>query len=277
MSDATITSLSNTEPDPNQSKVMAEHRSTILQVRSTRFDIEKKKELIEQTIASLDSYLDFYIPKGRRVNSKHSQLGPAGKMIRILRSNKLVTKDALIGQIVSIHENTGNRVYIDAKKKLEEGVDTIMKTLADVPKTKRLRVLSEIDYGLYFARKKKFLEYLDDLQKRWAEFLQKRYDNSIDKLINAWSINEDTDNLVFNPPYTLTTLSFQKLKPPTASFEKTLSGQFKQIKMDLEVFKRLTKMEPIEEEDEETAAMEAEAGPEGAGEEELQEEKMEGE
>jgi len=163
MSDTTA-SLSNTESYPNQNKVVAEHRSTILQVRSTRFDIEKKKESIEQTITSLDSYLDFYTPKGRRVNSKHSLMGPAGKMIRILRSNKLVTEDALIGQIVSIHENTGNRVSIDAKKKLEEGVNTIMNTLGDVPKIKRLRVLSEIDYGLYFARKKKLLEYLDDLQ-----------------------------------------------------------------------------------------------------------------
>ena len=111
--------------------------------------------------------------------------------------------------------------------------------------------------------------------KPWAEFLQKRYDNSIDKLMDAWSVSKDTATLVFIPPYTLTTFSFQKLKPPTASFEKNLSGQFKQIKTDLEDFKRLTNMEPVEEEDEETAAIEGGAGQEGAEEEELQEGKME--
>lgn len=230
------------KPNLKQDRIVAEHRDALLQVKSTRFDIKDKKELIKQSIDCLDSYLDSYFRKGKRVSSKHSQMGPAGKMIRMLRTNKLTTRESLIGQIVSIHENTGNRVSIEAMKKLEEAANIITNTLAEVPNTKRQRVLSEIDYGLYFARKKKMLEYLDNLQKRWIEFLQNKYKN-IDDLNLAWGIDEHTSIRSVD--------SFTKLYPPTKYFEGKLSTNYQQIKNDLNEFRKLTKLEPIEEEEEE--------------------------
>lgn len=223
-----------------EQKATAEHRNTVIQIRSERFDLGAKKDLIGQTISKLDSYLDTFIPKGRRGTSKHSLLGPAGKLIGIMRSDKLATKQALIGQIVSIHENTGNRITVDASKKLEEAVESIVKTMTDVPKTKRLRVLSEIDYGLYFTRKRKLLEYLDDMQKRWTKFLQDKY-KTINDLNMAWGL---TDQTAIKP-----LADFQKLMPPTMSFQRKVNS-LEQAKKDIEEFRNRARVELVEEEEE---------------------------
>jgi hypothetical protein len=224
-----------------EQKATAEYRNTVIQIRSERFDLDAKKGLIEQTISKLDSYLDTFIPKGRRGTSKHSLLGPAGKLIGMMRSDKLATKQALIGQIVSIHENTGNRITVDGTKRLEEAVESILRTMADVPKTKRLRVLSEIDYGLYFTRKRKLLEYLDDMQKRWTKFLQDKYKNNINDLNMAWGLSDQTD---IKP-----LADFQKLMPPTMSFQRKVSN-LEQAKRDIEEFRNRARIELVEEEEE---------------------------
>jgi len=131
------------------------HMREIIQVRTEKFDIGERRKDIEDAVSKLDAYVEMYKPKGRRGTSKHSLEGPAGKLLSMMKAGKLATRDALVGQIASIHENTGNRLTVETMQKLEQAVDAVQKALKDVPGTKRLKVLSEIDYGLFFMRKKK--------------------------------------------------------------------------------------------------------------------------
>jgi len=215
-------------------------RRGLLQVRHERFDVKSRHEAIQKSVSSLNDYLDTFIPKGRWGASKHSLLGPAGKLISILKSGKLSTKTALIGQITTIHENTGSRLTVEAANKLEKAVGDLLEAMKDVPSTKRLRVLSEVDYGLYFRRKKKLLEILARNQEQWVSFLKEKYQD-ISRLNEAWNLTAEGEV----KPYT----DFSKVDWPTSNFEKKYRENIPALK-DLAEFKERLKVPIIEEEEE---------------------------
>jgi len=206
----------------------------LIQVKPERFDVKSKHEAIEKSVSLLNDYLDTFIPKGR-VWTKYSLEGPAGKLISILKSGKLSTKSALIGQITTIHESTGNRLTEESAKKLEKAVDALLEVLDGVPPTKRLRVLSEVDYGLYFERKKKLLEMLARNQEEWISFLKGKYQD-INRLNEAWNLTVEGKN----KPYS----DFSKIDWPTSSFEKKFSEN-KPALDDLDEFRRRLKVSPL--------------------------------
>lgn len=217
----------------------------VLQVRTEKFDVKSKDELIRKAVESLSEYLDTFIPKGRWGTSKYSLEGPAGKLITLAKSEKISTKEALVGQITTIHENTGNRLTTQSLDKLEKSVDYILQVLKDVPPTKRLKVLSEVDYGLYFKRKKKLLEMLSQNLEKWIAFLKNRY-QTVDQLNKAWSLAPEGKI----KPYS----DFSKVDWPTASFERKFQGDEQALK-DFKDFKDSLKLPVIEEEElEEEAA-----------------------
>ncbi|MEM2930785.1 MAG: beta-galactosidase [Thermoproteota archaeon] len=212
----------------------------VIQVRIEKFDIGERREEIKEAISKLDAYLEMYKPKGRRGTSKHSLEGPAGKLLSVMKASKLTTRDALVGQIASIHENTGNRLTVESAQKLEQAVDAVQKALGGVPETKRLKVLSEIDYGLFFVRKKKLLEYLAKIQKDFANFLREKY-GDIRKLNEAWKLTEETSVKPLR--------NFEEVPPPTVSFEKRVS-KLGVASQDLKDFFEARKIEVVEEEEE---------------------------
>jgi hypothetical protein len=222
----------------------------VLQVRTEKFDVKSKDEFIRKAVDSLSEYLDTFMPKGRWGTSKYSLEGPAGKLISLAKSEKISTKEALVGQITTIHENTGNRLTIESLDKLEKSVDNILQVLKDVPPTKRLKVLSEVDYGLYFKRKKKLLEMLSQNLEKWIAFLKNRY-QIVDALNKTWSLSLEGKVRAYS--------DFSKVDWPTASFERKFQGNEQALK-DFSEFKSSLKLPVIEEE-------ELEEDQEGVGEE----------
>lgn len=113
---------------------------------------------VESIIDNLAKYLEDYIPEkiGPKL-SKSSIMGPIGKLLSVISSIKLDTKDALVGYVINIHENTSNKLLTDkGRNNLEVGVEKLLKLKQKAPKRFFSKALREIDYGVY----KRKLEYI---------------------------------------------------------------------------------------------------------------------
>lgn len=120
--------------------------------------VHEVKTDIESIIENLAMYLEDFMPdrKGQRF-SKTSVLGPVGKLLSAISSTKLETKDALIGYVINVHENTSKkRLTGEGKKNLEEGVAKLLLLKEKAPKRFFFKAIREIDYGVY----KRKLEYI---------------------------------------------------------------------------------------------------------------------
>lgn len=115
-------------------------------------------EDIEYAIERLSEYLEDFVPERRGPRmSKSSVMGPVGKLLSAINSTKLETKDALIGYVVNIHQNTSGRRLTDkGRENLEKGVERLLSLKEKAPKRIISRAMQEIDYGVY----KRKLEYI---------------------------------------------------------------------------------------------------------------------
>ncbi len=113
---------------------------------------------VESIIDNFAKYLEDYIPEkiGPKL-SKSSIMGPIGKLLSVISSTKLDTKDALVGYVINIHENTSNKLLTDkGRNNLEVGIEKLLKLKQKAPKRFFSKALREIDYGVY----KRKLEYI---------------------------------------------------------------------------------------------------------------------
>lgn len=120
--------------------------------------VEEIKTDVESVIDSFARYLEDFIPEktGSRY-SKTSIVGPVGKLLSAISSAKIDTKDALVGYVVNIHENTSDKRLTDeGRESLEAGVEELLALKAKAPKRFFAKALREIDYGVY----KRKLEYI---------------------------------------------------------------------------------------------------------------------
>ncbi len=122
---------------------------------------------IETTIDHFAKYLEDFIPEGASGRfTKTSIVGPVGKLLSGISSSKLETKDALVGYVVNIHENTSSKWLSDeGKKSLEEGVVCLLSLKEKAPNRLFTKALREIDYGVY----KRKLEYIYNKKKKKDE------------------------------------------------------------------------------------------------------------
>ena len=113
---------------------------------------------VESITDNFAKYLEDYIPEkiGPKL-SKSSIMGPIGKLLSVISSTKLDTKDALVGYVINIHENTSSKLLTDkGRNNLEVGVEKLLKLKQKAPKRFFSKALREIDYGVY----KRKLEYI---------------------------------------------------------------------------------------------------------------------
>lgn len=120
--------------------------------------VQEIKSDIESIIENLATYLEDFMPDRKGPSfSKTSVMGPVGKLLSAVSSTKLETKDALIGYVINVHENTSNkRLTEEGKKNLEEGVEKLLLLKEKAPKRFFSKAIREIDYGVY----KRKLEYI---------------------------------------------------------------------------------------------------------------------
>jgi hypothetical protein len=146
------------------------------------FDIDKAQPQLDVTREAFARYLKEVRSKSNR--SKHSLMGPVGKILSEVKSGRR-DPASLKGYAVRVHEATGGYPSPASLEALEDGIDSLVKLLDAAPVTVHDRLLDRLDYGLYFDLRKRFLSWIEDRNRDFRSWLQKRY-TSLDSLNQQW-------------------------------------------------------------------------------------------
>jgi hypothetical protein len=146
------------------------------------FDIEKAQPRIDAARGAFARYLDEV--RRRSTRSKHGLMGPVGKILGEVKSGR---RDAasLKGYAVRVHEATGKNPSAAGLQALEQGIDHLVKLLAEAPITSHDRLLDRLDYGLYYDLRKKAFESKEARRQVWIAFLRSKYSTEA-RLSEAW-------------------------------------------------------------------------------------------
>lgn len=152
-------------------------------VRRTSFNLGEVQSRIDGVRDAFSTYLDHYIPKSSR--SKHGLMGPVGKILGELKRGR-TDPDFLKGYILRVHElSQKGAPSPEAVKALENGIELLAALMREIPATAIDRLIDRLDYGLYFARRKKVLEWLEERNREYRAWLQKTY-TTLDALNESW-------------------------------------------------------------------------------------------
>ncbi len=159
-------------------------------VRAERADIDQYADKVENVRRAFDRYLDNYPRKTAR--TKTGLMGPVGKILSEAKSGKW-DAESLTGYALNIHLMTPNaRGFIreEGRKALSDGVQELIDLLSEVESPAvQDKLLDRIDYGLYATRRFKGMEYLEEINRRYAKFLEERYE-SVDDLNDKWGLGK---------------------------------------------------------------------------------------
>ncbi|MEM3573580.1 MAG: hypothetical protein QXW47_10175 [Candidatus Jordarchaeales archaeon] len=112
-------------------------------------DKEEVKNLTNGIITELSEYLKGFVPQRESI-SKHSIMGPVGKLLSVIESGRFENKEALIGYLINIHNNTSmNRISKEGLDHVKCALDELEKLRSKVDVRTWLRLLREIDYAVY--------------------------------------------------------------------------------------------------------------------------------
>jgi len=158
----------------------------VITVRGGRFDLDSVRPKIESIVMQFDKYLDEYPVKTAK--SKHAVMGPVANILERSQTRKWDAQ-ALTGYALRVHEmNPKTRGYLSstARQALEEGTTQLVALCREVPVTVVAKVVERIDYSLYYVRRKKGIERLENTRKMFVRFLQAKYNGNLGALTDAW-------------------------------------------------------------------------------------------
>jgi len=158
----------------------------VITVRSGRFDLDSVRPKVESIVMQFDKYLDEYPVKTAK--SKHAVMGPVAKILERAQTRKWDAQ-ALTGYALRVHEmNPKARGYLSpaARQALEEGTAQLVTLCREVPVTAVAKVVERIDYSLYYARRKKGIEWLENTRQMFIRFLQDKYNGNLAALTRSW-------------------------------------------------------------------------------------------
>jgi hypothetical protein len=115
---------------------------------------------IEETQAQLYAYLADFIPE-KWGYSKHAIMGPAGKLLGIVAASKFGENvDSYVGYIANIHDqqSTKKHLTLSGMESLKAAVSNLIKLKQNRSERAFLRILSSIDYGVYYLKVKEISE-----------------------------------------------------------------------------------------------------------------------
>jgi hypothetical protein len=164
----------------------------IIAVHGGRFDLDGVRPKIEGIVVLFDKYLDEYPVKTAK--SKHAVMGPVAKVLERAQTRQWDAQ-SLTGYALRAHEvNPKARGYLSptARQALEDGTTQLVALCREVPVTAVAKVVERIDYGLYYARRKKGIEWLENTRQMFVRFLQGKY-GDFAKLATAWGDKDAKD------------------------------------------------------------------------------------
>jgi len=165
----------------------------VVTVRGERFDLDSFRPQIEAIVACFDQYLDEYPVKTAK--SKHAVMGPVAKILERAATHKWDAQ-SLTGYALRVHEmNPKARGYLSptARQALEKGTTQLVELCRTIPVTAVAKVVERIDYSLYYARRKKGVEWLENTRQMFIRFLQEKYHDNFNELVKAWGEKDTKD------------------------------------------------------------------------------------
>ncbi len=206
----------------------------LIMTKGGRFDIETVRPKIEAIVDAFDRYLEEYPVKTAR--TMHGLMGPVPMILDGARVRKEDVQ-TLVGRAVRAHEmNPRTRGYLSpaALEALETATRELLALCAEVPVTAVTKVAERIRYNVYYTRRKKAIERLEEIRSNFIKFLRGRYaDDSA--LVNAWGEKDLTFDGVRFPSRT------------SDSFTKANNAKKQDI---TDFWASMGAEEPVEEEDE---------------------------
>lgn len=158
----------------------------LIMTTGERFDIEAIKPEIEQIVSAFDRYLDDYPVKTSR--SMHSLMGPVPMILDGARVRK-ESAATLVGRAIRAHEmNPRASGYLspDALAALETATAKLLALCQSVPVTAVTKVTERIRYSVYYIRRKKGIEWLEQTRLEFINFLRQKYTDD-EVLADAWN------------------------------------------------------------------------------------------
>jgi hypothetical protein len=131
----------------------------------------------------LAAYLDFWRSRG---SSKHTLMGPVATIIDTLRREDASSGD-LLGRAIRQHELAQQRrMEPEALAELEEGVGRVLNLVSPLKPAERLRLLTSIEWEVFYLRRRRQQERTARLRAAWHEFVRNRHGDDIQMVQRAW-------------------------------------------------------------------------------------------
>ena len=146
------------------------------------------KEQIAEVVSLFDNYLEEYPVRSAR--SKHALMGPVAKVLDRAKAGQW-DAEPLTGYALRMHEmnpqSRGGYISVTAIENLRRGVEKLLRLCKTIPITALATTVEQIDYGLYFQRKKKGIERLEGQSHDLRLYLKEKYRDD-DAFGKAWSL-----------------------------------------------------------------------------------------
>lgn len=156
---------------------------------------------IQAIVDAFDRYLDDYPVKNAR--TKHGIMGPVARILDRTKTGGY-TEEALIGDAMRVHEmNPKTRQYLKpvARQNLEDGTRRLLDLCRRVPTTAIVKVVDQVDYSLYYARRTKGIAWMEMIRDQFSAFLKERYADDAE-LQRAWAKSKGAKKLsLSNVPF----------------------------------------------------------------------------
>jgi hypothetical protein len=113
---------------------------------------EETAQLKKDIIQSLFEYLGSYKPK-REGESKGNLMGPVGKLLSAVSSERFENEDAIMGYVINIHNNTSTLNLTPVSLvNLKTAINSLHKIRLLANERMWLRILREIDYAVFLRQ-----------------------------------------------------------------------------------------------------------------------------
>jgi hypothetical protein len=154
--------------------------------RGERFDLDSVRADIDEIVKAFDRYLDEYPVKTAR--SMHSLLGPVPMILDGARVRK-ESVPTLVGRAVRAHEmNPRTKGYLapSALEALETASTKLLDLCNKVPVMAVTKVTERIRYSVYYVRRKKGIEWMEQTRLAFIAYLRSKYPAAA-ALASAWA------------------------------------------------------------------------------------------
>lgn len=159
--------------------------------------LQDQKEQVGKAIDSLAAYLlNDYWPETLSY-SKHTLMGPVGKLLAVLTSGRMQEKEALLGYVANVHQNTSRRPLTpEGLRCLNEALDALVALRDGLSKRAWLKVLKDLDYAVFFKKYEQIAQRIEAKRERTEAietFLEGQF-GTVEKLKAAIPALVDVDD-----------------------------------------------------------------------------------